>query len=114
MNLFEWLLMGHLVGDYLLQNRWMAEKKSNELLPLMVHSLIYTGTVYLCSLPAGGITLTGVAIVFSSHLILDRRTLVRWWSTHITQAQDVFWLQIMTDQVFHLLVLALLAGFSLP
>ncbi|SFH12129.1 Protein of unknown function [Desulfotomaculum arcticum] len=107
MNLFEWLLIGHLVGDYLFQTRWMAENKSSNWLPLLLHSMVYTGVVFVCSLPAGGITIVGIAVIFFSHLILDKRNLVKWWTTHITRSPDVFWLQLMVDQVFHVLVLVL-------
>lgn len=38
MTLFECLLVGHLVGDYLLQNGWMAEGKTTRWVPLLVHT----------------------------------------------------------------------------
>ncbi|ABO51590.1 hypothetical protein Dred_3088 [Desulforamulus reducens MI-1] len=109
MNLFEWLLMGHLVGDYLLQTRWMAENKGSQTLALVLHSLVYTGAVFVFSLPVGGIKLSGVAVIFISHLILDKRTLTNWWITNINKSPDILWLRIMNDQTFHLLVLVAVA-----
>ncbi|GAB6179383.1 hypothetical protein JCM14036_07020 [Desulfotomaculum defluvii] len=107
MNLFEWLLIGHLVGDYLLQTRWMAEHKATKIFPLIIHSLVYSGAVFVCSLPVGGIKPTGVAIIFFSHLILDKRTFTNWWITNINKSPDILWLRIMNDQIFHLLVLVI-------
>ena len=44
MNTFTWLLVGHLLGDWLLQNNWMAMGKKQGLFTLagMVHFSIYT------------------------------------------------------------------------
>jgi hypothetical protein len=50
MTVFELYLICHLVGDYLFQNNWMALKKSNDITPLAIHSLIYAsvfGLVFL-------------------------------------------------------------------
>ncbi|MGI6490940.1 MAG: DUF3307 domain-containing protein [Pelotomaculum sp.] len=104
--LFSWLLLGHLVGDFLFQNRWMAEGKANRWLPLLVHSLVYTATVTVCALAAGGLTWRGILIIFLAHLVLDRRVFVNWWAKNITQSQDVPWLVIMIDQSWHIVILA--------
>ncbi|MTI81850.1 MAG: DUF3307 domain-containing protein [Firmicutes bacterium] len=108
MNSFEWLLIGHLVGDFLLQNNWMAMNKKNNIFALIVHSIVYTTTLYMFSLPFGGIGLTAVTILFFSHVILDKRLLVEWWLENINRTPDVFWLQVVVDQTFHLLVLVLI------
>ena len=55
MGLFDWLLVGHLVGDYILQTRWMAEKKVKQILPLIIHSMVYTTTIALFALLAKGL-----------------------------------------------------------
>lgn len=69
-------LIGHLIGDYLLQNDWMAlNKKSYSLTgwtACLVHCWIYTIVVCL---------LTGwwdyrIALVFLSHFIPDKTMLV--------------------------------------
>ncbi len=104
---FAWLLVGHLVGDFLLQNRWMAEGKTARWLPLLVHSTVYTITVTVFAMAAGGLTWRGVLIVFLAHLVLDRRVFVNWWAKNITQAQDVPWLIIMVDQSWHIVILTL-------
>ncbi len=109
MDMFCCLLMGHLVGDYLLQSNWMAMTKAKNWLALVTHSIIYTVTIFLFSLFAGGIGIIAVLIVFIAHIILDQRRLVRWWLTNINKSPDIFWLQVMVDQTFHLLILFLIA-----
>jgi len=107
MNLFGWVLIGHLVGDFLLQTRWMAMHKSKQLLPLLVHSLVYTAAVAFCALPAGGLSITGIVIIFFAHVLLDRRVFVTWWLKNINKSPELVWLQVMVDQTFHLLILAI-------
>lgn len=109
MSLFDWLLVGHLVGDYLFQTRWMAEKKANEWLPLIVHSVTYSAVVTLLALPAGGLSPPAVVLVFCAHLLLDRREFINFWAKKITRTENSGWLKIMLDQTWHVIVLALAA-----
>jgi hypothetical protein len=111
MTLFDWLLVGHLVGDFLLQNRWMAEKKGSQWLPLFIHAAVYTWVVYLMSLYAGGISWRGVVIIFLAHLILDRREFVAFWMRHVTRADSSTWLAIAVDQAWHIVILAIATRF---
>lgn len=106
MTLFSWLLVGHLVGDFVLQTRWMAERKATQWLPLMAHCLLYTLVIVLFALPAGGLSLPAVALVFFSHAVLDRRFFVDFWARRVTGAQDTPWLKVMLDQTWHIVVLA--------
>lgn len=83
LSLFDALLVGHLVGDFLLQNRWMAERKSTQWPPLLVHSLIYTACVTAAGLLGGGLPWPAVLLVFLSHVVLDRQSFVTWWGRRI-------------------------------
>jgi len=107
MTLFDLLLVGHLAGDFLLQNRWMAENKSTRWTPLLVHITVYTLTVAVLALAAGGLSWQGIVLIFASHLLLDRREFVGFWTHHITGTWDVPWLATMVDQAWHVVVLAL-------
>ncbi len=107
MNLFEALLIGHLVGDFLLQTGWMAREKTKSYPALVAHAAVYTATVTAASLLVGRISWAGIALLFVTHTILDRRTFVHWWGRRvqsITRPADQ-WLYLVTDQVFHMLVL---------
>lgn len=114
MSLFAYLVLGHLVGDYLLQNSWMAMNKANKWIPLLVHCLIYTLSIVVAML-FGDFTLSWIviAIVFVSHVFLDKRFFVVWWVRTIMGVKNPEgnWLVIMVDQVFHLLVLGCIAHF---
>ena len=107
MSPFSWLIMGHLVGDFLFQNRWMAERKRYDLLALALHSLIYTVAVGLFSLGFGGLSISQVLVLFLSHFFLDKRFFVEWWTKNITDSSET-WISIVVDQTFHLLVLVLI------
>ncbi|RLI38831.1 hypothetical protein DRO66_00480, partial [Candidatus Bathyarchaeota archaeon] len=42
MNNFEMFLIAHLIGDFLLQNNWMALNKTKKTTPLIVHAYLYS------------------------------------------------------------------------
>lgn len=109
MNPFAWMLVGHLAGDFLLQTAWMAERKAKEWPPMLTHCFIYTTAVALFSLPAGGLTVMSIVIIFLAHAIVDRRKIVGFWSKYISRSPDNNWLKIVQDQVWHILVLAIVA-----
>ena len=114
MNTFDWLLIGHLVGDWLLQNDWMAKNKKCGLvtLPGLVHFTIYTLTII------GGLYLAGVrdsaplyyfglgTIVFVSHWLIDTTQVVNSWMRLFHQS-DLEWVHFLVDQTYHLLVLVM-------
>ena len=77
-GMFSGLVMGHLVGDYLFQNEWMALNKSrggNEI-PGLVHALVYTAAVCLFT---ADIRAFWVLVVFLSHWPVDRWSLAERW-----------------------------------
>lgn len=111
MNLFDWLIVGHLVGDYLFQNGWMAANKMKNWGVLLVHSLVYTASLYLASLFSTRLTLVGVAVVLVSHVLIDKGFLVRFWTRRIQSPpeREMKWLSIMADQSFHVIIIAIVA-----
>ncbi len=97
-------LIGHLVGDFLLQNSWMAYGKKERWLPLLSHTLIYTGCISL----ATGWKPGALAVVAAAHLVLDGTDLMRLYNARIKGEAPAPWLDIATDQALHLVVLFLL------
>ena len=77
--MFE-LLLGHLVGDYLLQNNWMAlgKSKHNGLgwFTCTVHCLFYT--VAVCSLMWLW-DIKWIVAVFLSHFVIDKFGFPEWY-----------------------------------
>lgn len=110
LNMFAWLLVGHLVGDFLLQTGWMSRKTSN-FLALFIHSLVYTLAVILIALPAGGLGYQAAAVIFFSHLFLDQRGFVLFWVRTVNKAGDLPWFSIVVDQCFHIIILAVVAQY---
>jgi hypothetical protein len=118
LNTFTWLLVGHLVGDWLLQNDWMARGKKNGPLTLagVVHFAVYTaattGAFWLsgakptCLIGAAGILLV-------SHWLIDVTDAAGRWMCFYGQSNDEM-VRVVVDQAMHLLVLALLAAWLSP
>ncbi len=106
MNLtpFESALILHLIGDWLLQNDWMAIHKVRLNHPAAwVHSSIHGVLLGLLFGWAGGLTL-GVA-----HLLIDTRVPLQWWIRVFKKCEsspDHAILVIGCDQVLHVACLA--------
>ena len=105
--MLAWLIAGHLIVDFLLQNRWMAENKEKKLLPLLIHSIVYSAAVWLLSLGCGGLDWKGVLLIFVTHVILDNRRFVRWWCKNVTRSSPSTTLAVTTDQAWHIVALVL-------
>ncbi len=96
------LLFSHLVGDYLLQNEWLAINKRSSFWVLLLHACLCAVAAY---------ALAGVwaawqipVIVLGSHLLID------WLRSRLKKDRLGFFL---LDQVLHLTVLGLLIGWVL-
>ena len=98
-------LLGHLVGDFLLQNDWMAQGKKKHPLPAVVHCLLYTAAIWLFT----GWGLAWLAVVFVTHLYIDTTNVVPVFMGWIgqTQFRDRMgpWSVIIVDNTYHLLIL---------
>ena len=116
MSLFDWLLVCHLIGDFLLQTYNMAMRKERDWPWLLGHVAAYMVliTVVLVryavthSVPAW-VVVVALFFVAGVHIILDRRNFVKWWGQHIAKVPDHPWLPIVHDQVFHIVTLAIVA-----
>lgn len=109
MNQFDFMLIGHFVGDFLFQTSWMASNKATKWLPLFTHVTIYTFIVFLFGQLSGGISIWGLAVIYSGHIVLDRKTFVSFWVRRIQMVDEKIqrWLCIMADQIFHIILLAI-------
>lgn len=108
------LLLGHLIGDYVVQNDWMAANKTTRTLPCLVHCLLYTLAVWACSF--WWMPWWGLAVCFALHFPVDRWRLAVWWMKNVS-GQKAFatgplapWSFIVVDNVGHLIVLGLIAA----
>jgi hypothetical protein len=107
-------LIGHLVGDYLFQNDWMALNKKSFYggLNCAVHCLLWTASVMLF---AGWVwcswhTLVVWMILFWTHYVQDRTNVIRAWMDLIGQnkfrtGQCAPWSMIVVDNVWHIVTI---------
>lgn len=114
MDQFSYLLIGHLIGDFLLQTGWMAKYKATKWIPLLAHVTVYTAVVAIAGTLSGGLSIEGLAVIFLGHVILDRKTFVAFWVRNIQTAKgpEQVWLSIVADQIFHIILLAVAIAIS--
>jgi len=106
--------IGHLVGDFLLQNDWQAmDKKSMSIkgwLACLVHCLLYTAAVVVCT---GWWEWYLIILVFLSHFPIDKTyILVRWMvDDKSVDNNHKVWAYLFVDQAAHLFLLWLIAKY---
>ena len=105
MSLFEKVLVIHLVADWLLQNHWMANNKTNIRHPAAwVHGAIHAVGMALAFPLSVALALGAV------HMLIDLRWPLIWWRKAFHQTQDgpvALHVAIWGDQVAHVACLAL-------
>lgn len=112
MSIFAWLLIGHFVGDWMLQNDWMARNKRGRWwsFPCVVHCLIYSIVIVQAAWigSRGVIPLAQLGMIFVfillSHWIIDGFDLAGVWGRFINQTQSDY-VRIVVDQTMHMIVL---------
>ena len=114
-QIFIYLLIAHLIGDWIIQTYWMANEKSKHFAPLLVHVASYHiftfGALYLAGvdfMKAFWATL----FLAVTHALLDNRRFEFWWLRRIKKVaeRDVpVWLLLGVDQSFHLILLFLVS-----
>lgn len=115
MNLFDWLLVGHLIGDFLIQSDNMAQNKQHKLMMLGhigLYMVVMTTIVVIYalahSLPAW-LVVAVLLFIAGTHVILDHRGPTEGWMRFMGMSPDRLWLAIVVDQIFHLLTLVIVA-----
>jgi len=116
MSLFDWLLVAHLVGDFLIQTDGMAKHKGQDWWWMLKHVGLYMAImsailiVYAIvhGLPAWPVA-AALLFLLVTHMILDRRTFTRWWMRFVGISNDKLWISVVIDQVFHIVTLAIVA-----
>lgn len=96
MDWFAGMVLGHLMGDYVLQNNWMALNKKRMAIPCWTHCFLYTVCVYLSVYPYINNKLINISDnilfvlgIFMSHYVLDRTHLIdRWMKFYGTRSWD--------------------------
>lgn len=120
MDTFDWLFVGHLIADWMLQSDWIARNKQRSWFntPVIIHCLIYTlvlaGALWFsrggAAQPTPYVAFT--AIIFLSHWLIDAGNLARTWMGMMRQSHLPF-VRLMVDQTMHVVVLAVLVEWLL-
>ena len=108
-------IVGHLVGDYLLQNDWMALNKKQKSFPCLIHCSIWTASVCVFS---GWHSLQVISALFLPHFLQDRTQVIKFWMTKINRQQKFTeppmspWSLIVVDNVWHILTIWIVWKFT--
>jgi hypothetical protein len=122
-------IIGHLVGDFLLQNDWMAKGKKRSHKICFLHAWIWVQCVgvfgsFICPLgminPAqifhGPKTFpthaaaSAFLILLATHFVQDRWNFIPWYMGRISGQKDFLefcgpWSHIIVDQIWHILTI---------
>jgi hypothetical protein len=116
MSLFDWLIVGHLVGDFLLQTDGVAKNKALSWPWMLRHIAIYMAimTILVVAFALSHqasfwVAAAVLVLIAGSHIILDRREFTARWMRFIGISEDLAWLPLVIDQGFHVLILAVAA-----
>lgn len=75
-NAFASIIVGHLWGDFVTQNKWMAVNKSASHFKCFVHCFLYT--LFMC-LFTWKWSIPWIGVIFGTHFIIDRWSLADKW-----------------------------------
>lgn len=125
--LLAWILLAHLIGDYIIQSNWMAQTKTSQWWPAIAHGVTYTvpfAAINLLPGLEGSISLPALAVIGGTHIIIDRFRLAK----HLVWLKNLMapkayrsprtatgypddtppflsvWLMIIVDNTAHLLI----------
>lgn len=108
MTLFEWGLVAHLLGDFILQNDWLARNKGDLTHPAAwIHSAIHG---ILLGLVLGW---TAGLILALVHILVDTRVPLTWWQRvyrQTVEGEAGFMVAVWGDQTLHILSLAVVVS----
>ncbi|HNB54847.1 MAG TPA: DUF3307 domain-containing protein [Anaerolineales bacterium] len=96
--------VAHLVGDFLLQNEWMAMNKRKSSWACFVHVMVYLIPMAFTGLAWWQLLLIGV-----THFAQDRSDFVFWWMRTYKRVPQEHWgvIPLLVDQGFHFLAIEL-------
>lgn len=98
------LLLAHLVGDYLFQNRWMALNKHKETWICGLHSIIYALSAFIFT----GWPFWKIGVVYLTHFYIDYFKIGAKWRHFFSRDTEVPWM-ILADNTMHLIILWVLS-----
>lgn len=107
-------IIAHLIGDYLLQNDWMAQNKKKSSFACTVHVTLYCIPFLLTEF-----SFLSILLIYIQHWIQDRTTFVSWYCEKFSIFQSELkintlpWGHIIVDNVFHIVWMWMVMEFQL-
>lgn len=112
-DLFIYLMIGHFIFDWLFQYDWQAINKKNGGMALWSHCIVYSVGVWLMAWVLYGHFIHGgfLAALLVSHLLLDTYKFHKWWCVNVKgmHGEIPLWMLISIDQIWHTIVIFLVA-----
>lgn len=111
MNDLTLAIIGHLVGDYILQNDWMAQNKKKSSWPCVVHCFLWTCSIMMFTgwgRHQGWWGWIIMAALFVPHFIQDRTQIIgwmmsrEWYQPKFSQPPMAPWSLVVVDNVWHI------------
>lgn len=99
----------HLIGDYIIQNDWMAQNKKRSHLHCAVHVATYMLPFLLC-----GLAWWQLILIAGQHYLLDKTHFVGWFmeakgSKQFRDGALSPWSWVVIDNILHILWIAFVA-----
>ena len=94
--------LAHLIGDFLIQNEWMAINKKKSSFACLVHAVTYLIPFLFSNLAWWQLILIG-----ATHFAQDRSAFVLWWLENWKRIPEKHWgtTPMFVDQTFHILII---------
>jgi len=112
-EVFVAALAGHLLGDWFMQNNYMAMNKEKSWLTAFFHAAVVSLTMITTlsfTEPSYRVVVL-VLVNLVTHAVIDRRTVIRWWMKNVQQWEPApFWGTLALDQALHISIIALTVG----
>lgn len=106
-NILPQLICAHLVGDFALQNHWMANNKASDGAVCFIHVMVYGIPMTLVLLVNGHLGLTPCFVLWLiqlQHFLQDRYQLHLKWMKFYRQTEPERWPTgpLCVDQAWHI------------
>ncbi len=92
---FLWLIFAHYIGDWGLQNPWVATNKGKYWMVMLGHCMVWTACMAVCLEWLGILSLWKLGFLVSTHFIADEM------KCHLTPEGK--WWTIYPDQIYHII-----------
>ncbi len=98
-------LIFHLIGDYITQNQWLAANKvkftNDGWWACVIHCCLYAAPFFFIA------SFSAWLVIIITHFWIDKLRLAKYWLNLVNwdfKATFPFWLIIIVDNTFHLLI----------